>query len=254
MPISCTYSSLGSTRRATFTVRTLFSCVASRNRCRCPAGRHPACFRGHSVKPSGPYPLGKNQSLSSPPLEPRRLLLSAMRQKVSKERSQGDYHPLGHPPRLFRPAPRRMFGLAPTPLRLCKTPVGVPSGTAEAGDAKHRERLGKILSPKLGQDLPMAADATPPTDRTAARKPRSAIARPSAAPRGGRNFVAAPPATGPSPKKNLAPRSLAARWVYFGRPRGFHLDCALAQRAKSLLRRAGDRCRSALESWSLLGN
>jgi hypothetical protein len=27
-----------------------------------------------------------------------------------------------------------------------------------------------------------------------------------------------------------------------GRPRGFHLDCALAQRAKSLLRRAGDRC------------
>ncbi len=60
-----------------------------------------------------------------------------------------------------------------------------------------------------------------PTNRTAARKPRSQIARPSAAPRGGRNFVAAPPATGPSPKKNLAPRSLAARWVYFGRPRGF---------------------------------
>ena len=30
-------------------------------------------------------------------------------------------------------------------------------------------------------------------------------------PRGGRNFVAAPPATGPSPKKNLAPRSLSAR-------------------------------------------
>ena len=51
----------------------------------------------------------------------------------------------------------------------------------------------------------------PPTDRTAARKPRSTIARPSAAPRGGRNFVAAPPATGPSPKKNLARRSLSAR-------------------------------------------
>ena len=39
-----------------------------------------------------------------------------------------------------------------------------------------------------------------------------------------------------------------------GRPRGFHLDCALAQRAKSLLRRAGDRCRSARENWSLLSN
>ena len=66
--------------------------------CRCPAGRHPACFRGHSVKPSGPYPLGKNESLSSPPLKPRGLLLSVMRQKVSKDRSQGDCHPLGHPP------------------------------------------------------------------------------------------------------------------------------------------------------------
>ncbi len=51
----------------------------------------------------------------------------------------------------------------------------------------------------------------PPTDRTAARKPRSTIARPSAAPCGGHNFVAAPPATGPSPKKNLARRSLSTR-------------------------------------------
>ncbi len=63
----------------------------------CSAGRHPACFRGHSVKPSGPYPLGKNQSLSSPPLEPRGLLLSVMRQKVGKERSQGVFAPLAIP-------------------------------------------------------------------------------------------------------------------------------------------------------------
>jgi hypothetical protein len=34
------------------------------------------------------------------------------------------------------------------------------------------------------------------------------------------------------------------RWG--GRPRGFHLDCARAQRLKSLLKRAGDQCRSAL--------
>ncbi len=66
----------------------------------CPAGRHPACFRGHSVKPSSPNPLGENITLSSPPLEPRGLLLSVMRQKVGKERSQGGYHPLGHPPLL----------------------------------------------------------------------------------------------------------------------------------------------------------
>ncbi len=68
---------------------------------RCPAGRHPACFRGHSVKPSGPYPLGKNQSLSSPPLEPRGLLLSVMRQKVGKDRSQGVFAPLANPHRFL---------------------------------------------------------------------------------------------------------------------------------------------------------
>ena len=43
------------------------------------------------------------------------------------------------------------FGLAPTPLRLCKTPVGVPSGTAEAGDSTSRD----LLCPKLGRDLTM---------------------------------------------------------------------------------------------------
>ncbi len=80
----------------------------------CPAGRHPACFRGHSVKPSGPYPLGKNQSLSSPPLEPRGLLLSVMRQKVGKERSQGVFAPLA--------IPRCYPNLAETTL--AKRPVG----------------------------------------------------------------------------------------------------------------------------------
>ena len=48
-----------------------------------------------SRSPSSPNPLGENQSLSSPPLKPRGLLLSVMRQKVGKERSQGDCHPLG---------------------------------------------------------------------------------------------------------------------------------------------------------------
>ena len=38
---------------------------------------------------------GLNDSLSSPPLEPRGLLLSVMRQKVGKERSQGVFAPLG---------------------------------------------------------------------------------------------------------------------------------------------------------------
>ncbi len=110
----------------------------------CSAGRHPACFRGHSVKPSGPYPLGKNQSLSSPPLEPRRLLLSAMRQKVSKDRSQEGCAPLANPrrncPNLAKPS------CGPTPAVLCKTSssLRVPSGTDRAGDAEHRNGLAKF--------------------------------------------------------------------------------------------------------------
>ena len=39
-----------------------------------------------------------------------------------------------------------LFGLAPTPLRLCNLSVGVPSGTAEDGDAKHRNGLGTNFS------------------------------------------------------------------------------------------------------------
>ena len=46
---------------------------------------------------AGPNPLGENQSLSSPPLKPRRLLLSVMRQKVGKDRSQGVFAPLANP-------------------------------------------------------------------------------------------------------------------------------------------------------------
>ena len=93
------------TRKALTEKTPAFECRAAKGRS-CSAGRHPACFRGHSVKPSGPYPLGKNQSLSSPPLEPRGLLLSVMRQKVDKERIQGDCHPLGYPP-LFSDRPRK---------------------------------------------------------------------------------------------------------------------------------------------------
>jgi hypothetical protein len=95
----------------------------------------------------------------------------------------------------------RKFGPSPTPLRpLC--------GLRGVGDAKHRERLDKTSPTKthtlfsLHRRLAEAGGRRPPTDRTAARKPRSPIARPSAAPRGGRNFVAAPPATGPSLKNN----------------------------------------------------
>ncbi len=146
---------------------------------------------------------------------------------------------------------QRKFGLAPIPLEAVQNPGWSAQrhrrGRRPEGRNYPRPKLDLMPSPSYCRLVETGSRRHPPTDRTAAGKPRSQIARPSAAPRGGRNFVAAPPATGPSPKKNLARRSLAARWVYFGRPRGFHLDCALAQRAKSLLRRAGDRCRSARE-------
>ena len=177
MPISCTYSSLGSTRRATFTVRTLFSCVASRNRCRCPAGRHPACFRGHSVKPSGPYPLGKNQSLSSPPLMPRGHLLSAMRQKVSKDRSQGGSAPLAIPrrncPNLAKPScgPTPAAFAEKTPAFECRAAPRAARGGGGSRDSlsrscstcrpirKESSSSGAVpLGTRTGQPLPQAED------------------------------------------------------------------------------------------------
>ncbi len=99
MSTSCSSTSVESTHSASITVRSVFSCVASRKREA--AGPRDEASRS----PSGPNPLGENITLSSPPLKPRGLLLSVMRQKVSKERSQGDCHPLGHPPRLGSESP-----------------------------------------------------------------------------------------------------------------------------------------------------
>ncbi len=177
MSTSCSSTSVESTHSASITVRSVFSCVASRKREA--AGPRDEASRS----PSGPNPLGENITLSSPPLEPRGLLLSVMRQKVGKERSQGVFAPLANPrrncPNLAKPscgptpagnatsadelrappgvavarATRRVAvvqlidrlqtllgenSALPTPLRLCKTPVGVPSGTAEAGDSASR--------------------------------------------------------------------------------------------------------------------
>ena len=67
---------------------------------------------------AGPNPLGENQSLSSPPLKPRGLLLSVMRQKVGKERSQGDCHPLGYPPLFSDRSPGESSARRPPPERL----------------------------------------------------------------------------------------------------------------------------------------
>ncbi len=134
MPTAWASATEGSARRATLAVRTVFSCVASRNRERTSRPRTKP-----SSPPSRPNPLGENQSLSSPPLEPRGLLLSVMRQKVGKERSQGDYHPLGHPPllpSLAKPS------CGPPPAVLCKASsnLRVPSGTSPRPGWRRRAR------------------------------------------------------------------------------------------------------------------
>ena len=72
--------------------------------------------------PSGPNPLGENIIFSSPPLKPRGLLLSVMRQKVGKERSQEGCAPLANPrrngPNLAKPS------CGPTPAAFAeKTPA-----------------------------------------------------------------------------------------------------------------------------------
>ncbi len=187
-------------------MRSVFHCVASRKRGVTDTPTEPDGRKGGSASlashtPSSPNPLRENQSLSSPPLEPRGLLLSVMRQKVGKERSQGVFAPLANP-RFFRTTPRRKFGPSPTPLEAMQNPdwraqrhrlgrrlyesqfpcwpTGCKSSakTFVLGRAPRRPlyavaaRRGrrlyesrhvrkKVLRPKLGRNLPMAAAATP---------------------------------------------------------------------------------------------
>ena len=130
MPASFISASAASSCSTSPTVRTVFRCVASRNRERvfywgslrlisnraCGQKSGSASLASHT--PSGPNPLGENQSLSSTPLEPRGLLLSVMRQKVGKERSQGVFAPLANPrngPSLAEKNPVFVCRAAPAP-------------------------------------------------------------------------------------------------------------------------------------------
>ena len=147
-----------------------------------------------SHTPSGPNLLGENITLSSPPLEPRRLLLSAMRQKVSKDRSQGVFAPLANPHR-FLACPLRKFGPSPIPLEAMQNPDW----------RAQRHRRGRVilriatnsenvLRPKLGQDLPMAGRSP------RLRRPATYIAS---------AMIAAPAGSGP--KNNQLPFSAQCR-------------------------------------------
>ncbi len=210
-------------------------------------------------------------------------------------------------PTVCGPTSNESSALRPPPLRLYKTPVGVPSGTAEAARCKaSRRALNKFSAlTKLGRDLTMTGRRHPRRKAGAARHakvpasrrqrkelraPSSSSHRPGwrwlARPYGSQILHLPPNSQVSAPENYSAPRSLTARLgdsFYFarceifesllrrgardfslhfatqtqqkppwGRPLGFHLDCALAQPLKSLFRRAGDRYRSALEDWLFL--
>ncbi len=111
--------------------------------------------------PSGPNPLGENQSLSSPPLEPRGLLLSVMRQKVGKERNQGDYRPLGYPPPFFGLPSQKVRPVA-HPLEALQNPGWGAQRHRRGRRCKTSQRArNKLFSPRLSRDLTMTVAATP---------------------------------------------------------------------------------------------
>ena len=106
--------------------------------------KRPVGAADFTLEPGGAQPSRGEYNSFLSPLKPRGLLLSVMRQKVGKERSQEGCAPLANP-RFFRTAPPgEGSARRPHPSRLCKTPVGVPSGTDRAGDAEHRNGLAKF--------------------------------------------------------------------------------------------------------------
>jgi hypothetical protein len=159
------------------------------------------------------------------------LLFSPMRQKERSPKNTARKAPAPWPfPALFGPPPRRKFGRRPprrfAPGRIGRAMRSIATSSAQSSKAPAGRRQRKELrAPSSSSHRPRwrrlahSAGVQFSCLPTAAAKvqPLSAQCRlveaggPDASPRGGRNFVAAPPATGPSPKKNLAPRSLSAR-------------------------------------------
>ena len=136
-------------------------------------------------------------------------------------------------------------------MRLCKPPVGVPSGTDRAGDAKHRERLDKTSPTKthslfsLHRRLAEAGGRCPPYGPDCCSKTAIVDRAPLRRPPRRAQLRCCSAGYGAVSENNLAPRSLSARLGKY-----FRFNSSL-KRCISLLRR-GARCRSAPENWSLL--
>ena len=122
-------------------MRTAFRCVASRNRER---GRGPRDEASQS--PVGAQPSrGESISFLSPAQAAGAPTFCDATE--SRQRTQ----PRGFPPPWLTPAfsdhpPENVRPCAP-PFEAVHLPAGVPSGTAEAGDAKHRDKFSPKLRP-----------------------------------------------------------------------------------------------------------
>ena len=114
--------------------------------------RHRNCATGVLLGVSLPSLLSGEERISFlSPAPAAGLLFSPMRQKERSPKNTARKAAASWPfPALFGPPLRRKFGPSPTPLRLCKPPVGVPSGTDRAGDSANRDKLTSKLNPSSG--------------------------------------------------------------------------------------------------------
>ncbi len=164
-----------------------------------------------------------------------------MRQKVGKERSQGDYTPLANP-RRFWPALSESSARRPSPRGRKAAWATGPRDSANRETAPPKTQ--PPLSPHNAVSKNRACRLQPAWSARWRKSTKQlsvvwSISYSNSRARGFSLYLAMQ--TQQKPRRG-------------GRPRGFHLDCALAQRLKSLFRRAGDRYRSAHESWSWLDN
>ncbi len=200
---------------------------------------------------------GLNDSLTSSPLEPRGLLLSVMRQKVGKERSQGAATPLAIPRQYYPPPKTATYGRSLSTCRLPSEkfrPRARPPAPAygvrcspRPRDASHRDWLSQTSSPETRPGSPDGGRRYPPRQAGAARHSnRSCRARKGGPPPAGERH--------PSRERWKKWRASRAGRRRPERPYGsqfFSLPPSYESPTEKVRPRA--RCRSALEDWVLLG-
>ena len=185
MPTTWASTAAGSLRRTPITVRAVFRCVASRNRKR-PGPGQPQLWlrcvverrqsRGQLVDDVYGFrcPLLGLQLRLSRPNGQQNARWARFSVALPPGTPKGCFTGLAGEKRradCLRSNLQRKFGLAPTPLRLCKTPVGVPSGTAEAAqlcESRKAQPGTRLLSPRNAASKRRAGRTPPPRRKAGA--------------------------------------------------------------------------------------